>query len=136
MANALDLLLGGKINAEKPSKEVKIKRLSSKDVDFVVTVTAITMDDFKHVQEMNRKGSVLDEIAMNLMLLTYGVREFDPKLAENKERFDEIKKAYGVSTMEKFLNKILLPGEISSLSMEIINISGFNDDMVEDVKKE
>lgn len=135
MANALDLLLGGKVNAERPTKEVKLSRLSSEDTDFILTAVAITMDDFRHVQNMNRKGKELDEIGMNLMMLTYGIREFDARIAENKERVEDIKKAYGVANMEKLINKLLLPGEIAMLATEIIEVSGFGEDMVEAVKK-
>lgn len=135
MANALDLLLGGKVNAERPTKEVKLSRLSSEDTDFILTAVAITMDDFRHVQNMNRKGKELDEIGMNLMMLTYGIREFDARIAENKERVEDIKKAYGVANMEKLINKLLLPGEIAMLATEIIAVSGFGEDMVEAVKK-
>lgn len=135
MANALDLLLGGKVNAERPTKEVKLPRLSSEDTDFVLTAVAITMDDFRHVQNMNRKGKELDEIGMNLMMLTYGIREFDARIAENKGQITEILKVHGVSNMEKFVNKLLLPGEIAMLATEIIEVSGFGEDMVEAVKK-
>lgn len=135
MANALDLLLGGKVNAERPTKEVKLPRLSSEDTDFILTAVAITMDDFRHVQNMNRKGKELDEIGMNLMMLTYGIREFDARIAENKERIEDIKKAYSVANMEKLINKLLLPGEIAMLATEIIEVSGFGEDMVEAVKK-
>ena len=136
MANALDLLLGGKVKADRPTKEVKLPRLSGDDTDFILTAVAVTMDDFKHVQETNKKGKELDEIGMNLMLLTYGIKEFDGRLAENKERIAEIKKSYGVPNMEKFINKLLLPGEIAMLAMAITEVSGFGEDMVEAVKKE
>ena len=135
MANALDILLSGKVNAERPTKEVKISRLSSEYTDFVLTAVAITMDDFRHVQSMNRKGKELDEIGMNLMMLTYGIREFDARIAENKERIEGIKKVYDVANMEKLINKLLLPGEIAMLATEIIEVSGFGEDMVEAVKK-
>ena len=136
MANALDLLLGGKVNAERPTKEVKLPRLSSEDTDFILTAVAITMDDFRHVQNMNRKGKEVDEIGLNLMMLTYGIKEFDARIVENKERIADIKKAYDVANMEKFINKLLLPGEIAMLAAAIIEVSGFGEDMVEAVKKE
>ena len=135
MANALDLLLGGKVDASRPTKEVKLARLSNKEDDFVLTVEAITMDDFRHIQEMNTKGKELDEIGMNLMLLTYGVQEFDGRRAENKDKIKEIKKTYGVADMEKFVNKLFLPGEIAMLAGEIVAVSGFGEDLVEAVKK-
>ena len=84
MANALDLLLGGKVNIERPTKEVKLSRLSSDETDFVLTIEAITMKDFKQAQEVNRRGKELDEIGMNLQILTYGVQEFDGRRPENK----------------------------------------------------
>lgn len=135
MANALDLLLGGKIDASRPTKEVKLARLSSKEDDFTVTVEAITMEDFRHIREMNTNGKELDEIGMNLMMLTYGIREFNERVAENKEQIKQLKKTYGVADMEKFVNKLFLPGEIAMLASEIVTVSGFGEDLVEAVKK-
>ena len=136
MANALDLLLGGKVNAERPTKEVKLNRLSSDEVDFILTATAITMNDFKHVQEMNRKGGKdLDEIGMNLMIICYGVQEFDARRAENKATIKELLKMHGVADMQALANKLLLPGEIAMLAATIIEVSGFGEDMIEAVKK-
>lgn len=135
MANALDLLLGGKVDASRPTKEIKLARLSNEEDDFTVTAEAITMDDFRHIREMNTKGKELDEIGMNLMMLTYGIREFNERRPENKEQLKQLKKTYGVSDMEKFVNKLLLPGEIAMLSGEIVTVSGFGEDLVEAVKK-
>ena len=134
--NALDLLLSNKISVNRPQKAVKIDRLSNDETEFMLTIIAITMEDFKHVQEMNTdKNGKLDEVGMNLMLVTYGVQEFDGRLAENKERIADIKKNYGVSNMQKFVNMLLLPGEIARIVMEITDISGFNDDLLETIKK-
>lgn len=134
--NALDLLLNNKISVNRPQKAVKIDRLSNDETEFMLTIIAITMEDFKHVQEMNTdKNGKLDEVGMNLMLVTYGVQEFDGRLAENKERIADIKKTYGVSNMQKFVNMLLLPGEIARIVMEITDISGFNDDLLETIKK-
>lgn len=138
MQNALDLLLGGSINVDRPQKEVKIKRLSNEEVDFKLTCEAITMDDFKHIQEMNTKivgnRKEIDEIGVQLMMITYGVREFNEKLPENKEQLKAIKKQYGVADIAKFVNKILLPGEIAMLAMTITDVSGFDGDLVEEIK--
>ncbi len=135
MANALDLLLGGKVNTQRPTKEIKINRLSAEDMDFILTAEAITMNDFKHAQEINRKGKELDEIGMNLQILTYGIQEFDGRRAENKDQIKQLLKAYSVSDMQALINKLLLPGEIAMLAAEIVAVSGFGDDLVEAVKK-
>ena len=135
MANALDLLLGGKVNTQRPTKEVKLTRLSVEDMDFVLTDETITMNDFKHAQEVNRKGKELDEIGMNLQILTYGIQEFDGRRAENKDQIKQLLKAYSVSDMQALINKLLLPGEIAMLATEIITVSGFGEDLVEAIKK-
>ena len=136
MANALDLLLSNKIDVNRPQKDVKIDRLSNDEVDFTLTAVAMTMEDFKHLQETNTgKDGKLDDVGMNLMMVTYGIREFDARLPENKDRIAEIKKAYSVSNMMKFVNMMFLPGEIARLVMEISDISGFNEDLVADIKK-
>ncbi len=135
MANALDLLLGGKVNIERPTKEVKLSRLSSDETDFVLTIEAITMKDFKQAQEVNRRGKELDEIGMNLQILTYGVQEFDGRRPENKAQIKELLKAYNVADVQALINKLLLPGEIAMLASEIVEVSGFNEDMVQAVKK-
>jgi predicted Zn-dependent peptidase len=136
MSNALDLLLGGKVNIERPVKEVKLPRLSNEETEFILTVEAITMKDFKTAQEVNRKGKELDEIGMNLQLLTYGIQEFDGRRKENKEQIQQLLKAYSVADVQALLNKLLLPGEIAMLAAEIVSVSGFTEDMVEAVKKE
>jgi len=134
--NALDLLLGGKLNTERPTKAVKIVRLSTDEVEFVLTATALTMEDFKHLQETNTgKDGKIDDVGLNLDMVTRGIKEFDGRLNSNKEQIAEIKKTYNVSNMQKFVNMMFLPGEIAMLVMEITNISGFNEDMVAEVKK-
>ena len=135
MANALDLLLGGKVNTERPTKEVKLSRLSSDETEFILTIEAITMKDFKQAQEVNRKGKEIDEIGMNLQILTYGVQEFDGRRAENKAQLKELQKAYNVADVQALINKLLLPGEIATLASEIVEVSGFSEDMVQAVKK-
>lgn len=135
MANALELLLGGKVNIERPTKEVKLSRLSSDETDFVLTIEAITMKDFKQAQEVNRRGKELDEIGMNLQILTYGVQEFDGRRTENKAHIKELIKIYNVTDVQALINKLLLPGEIAMLASEIVEVSGFNEDMVQAVKK-
>ena len=37
--------------------------------------------------------------------------------------------------MMKFVNQIFLPGEIAKLVMEITDVSGFNEDLLDNVKK-
>ena len=133
--NALDLLLSNKVNMDRPTKEVKVARLSTDTMDFTLTAVALTMEDYKHLQEINTKQGVLDDVGLNLMLVTYGIREFDARVPENKDRIAEIKKNYNVSNMQKFVNMLFLPGEIAKLVMEITDISGFNDDLLDNVKK-
>ena len=136
MTNALDLLLSNNEELlQKPTKEFIVKRLSRGDVEFKLTLEAVSMNQFKHIQQMStdRKGQV-DAINVQVMLLTCGVREFNPKLDENKDKLQETYKALGVANAEGLVQKVLLPGEISIIASEITELSGFGADMVEEVK--
>ena len=136
MTNALDLLLSNNEELlQKPSKEFVVKRLSRGDVQFILTLEAVTMNQFKHIQQMNtnKKGEI-DAIGVQVMLLTYGVREFNAKLDENKDKLQETFEKLGVGNSEALIQKVLLPGEISIIASEITELSGFGADMVEEVK--
>ncbi len=135
MTNALDLLLGNEELLQKPSKEFIVRRLSRGDVEFKLTLEAVTMNQFKHIQQMctDKRGTV-DAIGVQVMLLTYGVREFNNKLAENKDKLQDTFTKLGVANSEGLVQKVLLPGEISTIASEITDLSGFGDDMVEEVK--
>lgn len=135
MTNALDLLLGNEELLTKPSKEFVVRRLSRGDMEFKLTLEAVTMNQFKHIQQMctDKRGTV-DAIGVQVMLLTYGVREFNFKLAENKDKLQDTFSKLGVANSEGLVQKVLLPGEISMISSEITELSGFGDNMVEEVK--
>lgn len=135
MTNALDLLLGNEELLTKPSKEFVVRRLSRGDMEFKLTLEAVTMNQFKHIQQMctDKKGTV-DAIGVQVMLLTYGVREFNFKLAENKDKLQDTFSKLGVANSEGLVQKVLLPGEISMIASEITELSGFGDNMVEEVK--
>ncbi|MGL5151627.1 MAG: phage tail assembly chaperone [Clostridium sp.] len=135
MTNALDLLLGNEELLQKPSKEFIVRRLSRGEVEFKLTLEAVTMNQFKHIQQMctDKRGTV-DAIGVQVMLLTYGVREFNNKLTENKDKLQDTFSKLGVANSEGLVQKVLLPGEISTIASEITDLSGFGEDMVEEVK--
>ncbi|WP_194190331.1 phage tail assembly chaperone [Clostridium chrysemydis] len=135
MTNALDLLLGNEELLQKPSKEFIVRRLSRGEVEFKLTLEAVTMNQFKHIQQIctDKRGAV-DAIGVQVMLLTYGVREFNNKLAENKDKLQDTFAKLGVANSEGLIQKVLLPGEISIIASEITELSGFGEDMVEEVK--
>lgn len=135
MTNALDLLLGNEELLTKPSKEFVVRRLSRGDMEFKLTLEAVTMNQFKHIQQMctDKRGTV-DAIGVQVMLLTYGVREFNFKLAENKDKLQDTFSKLGVANSEGLVQKVLLPGEISMIASEITELSGFGENMVEEVK--
>lgn len=132
--NALDLLLGNAELLKKPEKKFIVRRLSTEDTKFELTLTAITMDTFKHIQELHTKGREMDAIGIQVSMLAYGVRDFDRKDAVNKEKLDATFKAVGVGNIEQFIQKILLPGEISEVASAITDLSGFGGDCIEEVK--
>lgn len=133
--DALDLLLGSEELIQKPQKKFTVKRLSKGEVKFELTLEAIHMDTFKHIQEMNTdKKNELDAIGVQLMMMTYGVREFNAKVDDNASRLAETCKKQGVANVEQLITKALLPGEIASISEEITKLSGFGEDTIEEVK--
>lgn len=133
--NALDLLLGNNLNLEKPSKEFKIKRLSNEEQDFVLTLQAVTMNDIKHLRELySKKDGSFDEVGFALALICYGVKEFDNRVQENKEAIQEICKLHGVANNMSLVNKIFLPGEINEIAAQIMDLSGDEDDAIEEIK--
>ena len=132
--NALDLLLGNEINLEKPRKEFKVKRLSNKQHDFILTLEAVSMNDIKHLRELYAKKDTFDEVGFTLALICYGVREFNTKIDENKDAIKQACKAHGVANNVALVNKLFLPGEITEISANIMQLSGNEDGAIEEVK--
>lgn len=135
--DALDMLLGDEDLLKKPEKQFIVKRLSKTNVNFILNLQAISMNTFKHIQDINtNKKDTLDAIGTQVSMLCYGVKEFNMKNAENKVKLEGTFKKVNVNNIEEFISRILLPGEIANIAEEISNLSGFDGDTIEEIKNE
>jgi hypothetical protein len=132
--NALDMLLSSEELLVKPEKKFTVKRLSKGDVKFELTLMAVSMNNIKHIQQINTKKNELDTMSAHVSMVVYGVSEFDMKNADNKVKLDETFKKVGVSNINDFVSLILLPGEILEISSAISDLSGFEGDTIEEIK--
>ena len=136
MSDIANILL--KIDAEKielPKKDVEIKRLSGLVGEPVIfTIKALTQKQFEEVSEMSttidvvKQESDVDVTTMQLETILKGVES--PNLRDKT-----VLKHYGVVTPYDLIQKLLLPGEISSLYDQISALCAFNNGAVEEVKK-
>ena len=132
--NVLQLLLSDEINIEKPSKLHKIKRLSNEEHDFTLTLVTITLNDIKRLRDLYNKNGEFDEIGFLLAIVCYGTQEFDNRIDENKEPLKELCKMHKVKTNVELVNKIFLPNEIKDIANEIMELSGDEEEKIEEVK--
>ncbi len=141
MNTSLEMLLAKSADAVKrDSKQIEIKRLSNRlGGQFVLTCTSITMEEFKDIQEKSRDGGAksdfrnVDPFEMQVQTVLKGVDEFGPS---HKEDIAELKKAFGVPNIKELVVKLLLPGEIAQLAAVVTDLSGFDGDMITELKNE
>ena len=134
MSNVLKLLLEvDKAKLVKPIKQVKIKRLSEAvGQDVIFTVQSLTADEHKEIQDMcfkiDKKNRVeFDTELMKVLTILHGI--VDPKL-KDKQLLDY----HEVRTPKDLIKKLLLPGEQELLYEAIKEISGFDEDSIEEIK--
>lgn len=132
--NVLQLLLSDEINIAKPSKLHKVKRLSNEEHDFTLTLVTITLNDIKKLRDLYNKNGEFDEIGFLLAVVCYGVQEFDNRIDENKEALKELCKLHKVKSNTELVNKIFLPNEIKDIASEIMELSGNEEEKIEEVK--
>lgn len=116
----------------KPSKQVEVKRLSAIMGEPVIfTVESISASKFSDIQSSaittDKKGIDIDMSEIQKMTVLEGVK--DPSFKSK-----ELKEKYGVPTPVELINKLLLPGEITSLYNVISDLSGFGDNVIEEIK--
>lgn len=113
----------------KPQKEVSMPRFGVK-----FTIQAIDNKTLARIREQatfpTKQGERLNETMMNLLMIEKACvvpNWSDPSLLE----------AYGVHDACAAIEKALLPGELSKLSIEILALSGFGNEQeeVEEIKK-
>lgn len=116
----LDILLRNEI-PEDDIKEYKIKRLSELyKADVIIKLKPLT---YSKIMEIKETGN-----DMQIHIILGGDCE---GLFKNKELMEK----YSAATPAELVKKILKPGEINSISNEILSLSGYNKNMIEVVKK-
>ena len=95
------------------------------------TVSALTADEYssylKRARKVDKKGKIdFDANLFNLLII-------DAKLIKPDFSNAEFLKKAKCSTAKEFISKKLLPGEIQELSDKILEFSGFDKDINEDI---
>lgn len=120
--DVLELLLSKEPVAPVQEKQFKIKRLSPKGAEPVVfTLKSLGYTRAAEISQMGNTDS-------NLHIILEGVKAPDLK---NQALLDH----YGAATPLELLKKMLLPGEIGDLALQIEKLSGYRANTLEEVKK-
>jgi hypothetical protein len=127
MSDTLQLLLGiDPAKIERPKKDVEITRLSKlAGAPVIFTIAALTFDEEEEIREIAKD----DVTAQRIHTALKGV--VSPNL-----RDPGLLSAYGAATPKELLEsgKLLLPGEIMSLYVQISALAGYGDDAVTEIK--
>ena len=124
-----DFLIGNEL--ENVEEEV---RLAGRLSNFKFKIKAITQSQFSEMQKqcivVNAKGKKIsfDSAKFSIMTIVRGC-------VYPNFKSDEFVKACGVTLPEQCVNKKLLPGEIAELSKRIMILSGFDEDINEQVEE-
>nr|DAF51910.1 MAG TPA: tail assembly chaperone protein [Siphoviridae sp. ctOb14] len=121
--------------AEKPTKEIEIKRLSrlaGKKVMFKCqALDGQTYGDIQRMSiDISKKGNLQDLKIFEMQLMTCIEGTIDPNLKDQK-----LLDHYNASTPKELVRKMLLPGEISDLYNIINELSGYESDEDEEEVK-
>lgn len=138
MSKITDLLLDADFEQiERPSKEVEIKRLSNIFGEkFTVLCKALTYDKYSEIQEncieMNSKEPTFDLQKLQLELVFNGV--FDAQDGTRLFSNKELQKKFKVPHGKELVKRLLLSGEISALADTITELTGYKEDLIEEIK--
>lgn len=138
--NLIDRLLETDITKlERPSKNIKIKRLSEIfgfefEITLKVMPSILETDIFEKATTSNKKGEIdVDVRKMHNLTLVDSVYAGDKLLFRDKE----LMKKFGAETPFELIDKMLTAGEKSSLYDAYNDLSGYQNDsisIVEEVK--
>lgn len=126
--NTINILLKADANKlKKPTKTIEVNRLSKQlggKIEF--KLEAINANKYAEIQEnsvdVDKSGNVkVDMQKMQTFTILDGVTEPSLKSKELMEHFE-------VLTPIDLINKLFLPGEITTLFNEINKLNGFSDD--------
>lgn len=119
--------------AEKP-KEIEVS--ISNRIPYKFKIRPLTLDEHREFQKKATKMKLTGkkrEIDFNAML--YNIESCIACTIEpNFRDTNNIKKA-GCATPDMLLSKLLLPGEIMELASQISELSGFSEDINEDIEE-
>jgi len=130
----LDVFLSN--SAEKlalPTENVEMKRLSksyNQTIEF--ELRAVSYSQYKDIQEKGVKKNAknptdVDYNEIQTWLVLNGV--VWPNFADK-----QLQEKLGAATKKDCMEKMLLPGEVAMLAEKIIELSGFNEDKIEQAK--
>jgi hypothetical protein len=124
MENVLDLLLKADpaAVAKLPEKEYKVKRLSQLCGEPVV----FKLKAMPYSKAYDISTSITEDLPVHILLA--GVVE--PNLKDKA-----LLEKYGAGTPAELVKKLLLPGEIETISKTIEQLSGYRVTVLEEIKK-
>ena len=121
MKSALEILLESPNVENRAEKKLKIKRIVLNGEPLVCTIRSL---GYARVADVKKMDS--DQVPLHMILA--GVTDPDFKNKELNEK-------YGAATPADLVKKLFLPGEIDDICREIEKLSGYRQNMVEEVKK-
>lgn len=89
--------------------------------DVVFKIQSLSFDELEEIKRCHEEDSDI-----------YFVLE---GMVEPNLRDPELKKKYGVAGYDELVKAIFLPGEITRISTQIVALSGFRKDTIEEIKK-
>lgn len=127
--NKIELLLGldNEVLQKVPQEELEIKRLSKLiGQPFTVTVKAISGRQAERIRELStdKKGNQRG-YESNLLVCMYGIIDPDMKNAD-------LQKKFGASTPKDLIDKMFNMGEVTKIANKIGELSGLDDDDLEE----
>lgn len=127
MSNLIDLLLGaGDKVLDRPTGEYELKRLSALCGEpFIISLRALTMREFNELP-------LGDDFRVHVVLKS--VTEPDFRDSRLLAKYTPEGRKTPLTPIE-LLNKMLLPGEITTLAAKIEDLSGFGKNAIEEIKK-
>lgn len=128
MSNLMKLILmADSKKFELPTAEIKIKRLSDMlGEDAVLKIRALSFDRLEEIRESSQSNS-----NTRIQIVLASVVDFDFGDPALKEKFGLSAK----TPKSEILKKILTAGEIEEIYFKVSQISGYNRDTIEEIKK-
>lgn len=121
----IDAFLKNKVKFKRETKELDIQK---KGVS--VTLGALSYDDYMDVQEKSKNGKSYQDIdPFKLQLETVLAGLIDPKPSQLVD-------VLGSATPKDAIKELFSIGEIGLIANEILELSGFGGDVVDEIKND